>query len=79
MEWLLTSNTASARVLRTIIQGLLALIPTIVNVYAEYMPLWATAVMVPVIMCIISPIMAEIGKAIDNNGGAGANKIGGTE
>lgn len=75
MEWLLTSNSAGARVLRTIIQGLIGLIPAITNYYAAYMPDWVGVVLVPVIMCILSPIMAEIGRAIEKD----SVSVGGTE
>lgn len=76
MEWLLTSNEASARVLRTIIQGLIALIPSICNYYAPFMPDWFGVILVPVIMCILSPLMAEIGSAMQEDPGL---KVGGSE
>lgn len=76
MEWLLTSNKASARVLRTIIQGLIALIPSICNYYAPFMPDWFGVILVPVIMCILSPVMAEIGSAMQEDPGL---KVGGSE
>ena len=79
MQWLLTSNDASARILRTVIQGILALIPGIFNFYLPYMPDWCGVVLVPVIMCILSPVMYELGKAIQEHGGAEDPKIGGSE
>lgn len=65
MEWLLTNNTWNARLMRTIIQGILALVPGIINFYLPYMPEWCGIIVAPVIMCILSPIMAEIGRAIE--------------
>lgn len=64
MEWLLTANTWNARLMRTILQGILALIPGIINYYLPYMPEWCGIVVAPVIMCILSPFMAELGKVI---------------
>lgn len=64
MEWLLTSNSANARVLRTVIQGIIAVIPSILNYYAPFMPDWFSVILVPAIMCILSPVMAELGAAI---------------
>lgn len=65
MEWLLTANDASARIIRTIVQGVLASIPGIINYFIPYMPEWTAVVFVPLLMCIISPIMAELGNAIE--------------
>lgn len=81
MNWFLTSNDPGARVTRTIVQGIIALIPGILNFYLPYMPDWCAIVLVPVIMCILSPVMAEIGKAIDENGGSYEDniKIGGSK
>lgn len=79
MEWFLTSNTAKARLLRTIVQGILALLPEIFNYYLAYMPEWCGIILVPVLMCIISPCMAELGKAIKEHGGSFDEKIGGSE
>lgn len=67
MEWLLTSNTWNARLTRTIVQGILALVPGIINYYLPYMPEWCAIIAAPVLMCILSPIMAEIGRAIERD------------
>lgn len=64
MEWFLNSNMPQARILRTIVSGILSLIPGIMNYYLPYMPEWCGIIAAPVIMCILSPIMAELGKAI---------------
>ena len=69
MNNFLTSNAPSMRLLRSIIQGVLALIPGIINFYLPYMPEWVGLVIAPVIMCILSPIMAELGNAIEKHGG----------
>ena len=69
MNWLLTSNSANARVLRTIIQGIIGLIPAICNYYADFMPDWFGVILIPVIMCVLSPIMAEIGTSLESERG----------
>ena len=79
MEWFLTSNEAGARVLRTITQGILALVPGVLNYYLPYMPEWCGIIVAPVIMCILSPIMAEIGKAIEEHGSSYDRTVGGTD
>lgn len=78
METLLTSNTWNARLMRTMAQGILALVPGILNYYLPYMPEWCGIVAVPVIMCILSPIMAELGKAIAKDEATDAT-VGGTD
>lgn len=76
MEWLLASNSASARVLRTIIQGVIGLMPALFNYYSQFMPEWFGVVLVPIIMCILSPIMAEIGSVVKDKSDL---KVGGSE
>lgn len=71
MNWFLTSNDASARVLRTMVQGVISLIPGVINYFAPFMPEWCGVVLAPILMCFLSPLMAEIGVAIENHGGAG--------
>lgn len=72
MERFLTSNTTSAKLARTIVQGLIALVPEILNFYLPYMPGWCGVVLVPTIMCILSPLMAELGKRIADDASVGA-------
>ena len=78
LDRFLTANTTGMRVWRTIIQGIIALIPGILNYYLPYMPEWCGIVLVPIIMAILSPIMAEIGKAIEKDG-TSDSQIGGAE
>ncbi len=67
MEWFLRSNSTGARVLRTIIQGLLAVLvsalPEIVGLF-KLDPVVQSAI-VAGLMAILSPIMAELGKAVE--------------
>ena len=66
-EWLLTNNSTGARILRTIIQGLLGVIvaelPEIVGLFN--VPDWVQAMIVAAIMAILSPIMSELGKHVE--------------
>lgn len=66
-EWFLTSNSTGARILRTIVQGILGVLvaelPEIVGLF-NLQP-WLQATIVALVMAILSPIMAEIGKHIE--------------
>ena len=68
MRWLLNSNTAGARLLRTIIQGLLGVLATyladiigLFDVQPEIAGVIAAAV-----MAILSPIMSKLGEVSEN-------------
>lgn len=67
MEWLLRSNNTWARLLRTIIQGILGVLiaelPEIVGLFN--IPDYIQAIIVAVMMAILSPIMAELGKQVE--------------
>lgn len=63
VEWFLRSNDAMARLCRTILQGilgvLLANIDVLFNAWAidpTYKPM-----LVAIVMCVLSPIMKELG------------------
>jgi len=67
MEWLLRSNSTGARILRTLIQGvlgvLIAELPELVGLFQ--IPDWLQALIVALVMAILSPIMAELGKTVE--------------
>ena len=67
MEWLLRSNSTGARILRTLIQGvlgvLIAELPELIGLID--MPSWLQALIVALVMAILSPIMAELGKTVE--------------
>lgn len=74
MNWFFESNSASARVLRTIVQGVIGAVISYLLVIATTMPdIWGLLI-IPVIMAILSPIMAEIGKRMEDE-----PKVGGSE
>lgn len=76
MQWFFHSNEANARLLRTIVQGVIGALIAALTYYVAFMPEWAVVVVVPVVMAILSPIMAEIGKG---DGSDDSYKIGGSE
>lgn len=67
MEWLLRSNNTWARLLRTLIQGILGVLvaelPNIVGLLN--IPDYIQGIIVAVVMAILSPIMAELGKHVE--------------
>ena len=67
MEWFLRSNTTGARVLRTVVQGILAVIISIVPDLVGLIDLDPAfqAALVALIMAVLSPIMSEIGKGVE--------------
>ena len=74
MEWFFTSNDTSARLLRTIIQGVLGVFCSYLSVLALNAPEFVALFVIPLVMAILSPIMAEIGKSLEHE-----EKIGGSE
>lgn len=65
IRWLFESNAASARLLRTIIQGVLAVVVSYLSTLAANAPEIVAMLVIPIVMAILSPIMAEIGKTLD--------------
>ncbi len=65
----LTSNSAVMRLLRTIVQGVIGvIIANLDNIIGTFEMSPATkTIIVGVVMAILSPIMAEIGKNLPNN------------
>ena len=67
MEWFLRSNSTWARILRTIVQGLLGVLvaelPEIVGLFN--IPDAVQAVIVAVVMAVLTSIMSELGKYVE--------------
>ena len=67
IEWFLRSNSMWARLLRTVVQGLLGVLvaelPELIGLLN--IPAYLQAIIVAVIMAILSPIMAELGKYVE--------------
>ena len=63
-EWL-TSNEAKYRLARTIVQGVIGVIIANIDLILGYVVFdpQARAVIVALVMAVLSPIMAEIGRA----------------
>ena len=62
IKWFFESNDASARVLRTIVQGVLGVLISYLGTIATNAPEVVSLLVIPCVMAILSPIMAEIGK-----------------
>jgi len=71
MEWFLRSNSTGARILRTIAQGILGVIVAILPDLIGLIDLNPTfqAALVALVMAILSPIMSEIGKHVEEVNG----------
>lgn len=67
IRWFFESNTPGARVLRTIVQGIIGVIISYLGVVATNSPEIVSMLIIPIVMAILSPIMAEIGKALDKD------------
>lgn len=68
IKWFFESNDASARVLRTIVQGVLGVLISYLGTVATNAPEVVSLLVIPCVMAILSPIMAEIGKHISDGG-----------
>lgn len=80
MSWFFESNDTSARVLRTMVQSVLGVIVGYLTAIASTMSDFIGMLVIPVVICICSVIMSEIGKHMDNDATADQSlKIGGTE
>lgn len=66
-EWLLRSNSTGARVLRTVLQGVISVflsaLPEIIGLFN--MDPVVQSLVVAALMAILSPIMAELGKGVE--------------
>lgn len=74
MEKFLTGNEWSWRLARTVVQGVLGVIVANVDLLvgcAVLDPTWR-ALVVALVMAVLSPMMAELGRALPEGGGSGA-------
>lgn len=76
MNWFFESNSTGARLMRTIVQGVIGVLISYLTVIAGDAPEIVSLLIIPLVMAILSPIMGWIGglerKADDY-------KIGGSE
>ena len=72
MDWFLNSNSTWARILRTLVQGLLGVLVAELQELVGLLNINDTlqAVIVAVVMAILSPIMSELGKHVEEVMGA---------
>ncbi len=76
MNTFLTSNEAKYRLARTILQGLIGVLVANIDAIMGYAVLDPTqrAIIVPVVMAILSPIMAALGESSTYNATTGGIK-----
>ena len=77
IRWFFESNDNNARLLRTIVQGILGVAVSALGYYGASAPEWVAVIVVPVVMAVLSPVMAEIGKKIAED--SNTDKLGGTD
>lgn len=68
LDHFLNCNDASCRIARTIVQGVLAVIVANLDTIMGYVGLDASTktILVALIMAVLTPIMAEIGKHVES-------------
>lgn len=70
MNWFLESNDSLARLCRTIAQGVIAVIIAYLTTVSNSVPEIVSLLVIPIVMAILSPIMALIGaKEAENQKG----------
>lgn len=81
MNTFLTSNKASYRLGRTILQGLIGVLIANIDLLAGQVILDPAqrAIVVPVVMAILSPIMSALGESLTYNAAEGGLKDDGKE
>lgn len=77
IKWFFESNDNNARLLRTIVQGILGVVVSALSYYGAAAPEWVAVIVVPIVMAVLSPVMAEIGKKIEED--TKIDKLGGTD
>lgn len=75
IRWFFEANDTSARLLRTIVQGILGVAASAVSYYAASAPEWVAVIVAPLVMAVLSPIMGEISKTLRTE----ETQIGGTD
>lgn len=61
MKWFFESNDTSARLLRTIVQGVIGVVISYLTVLAGNSSEIVALLIIPVVMAVLSPIMGAIG------------------
>ena len=73
-SWFFDSNSTGARLVRTIVQGVLGVVVSYLTVIAANAPEIVSLLVIPVVMAILSPIMAEIGNVINKDDDGAPNE-----
>lgn len=79
MKWFFESNEPSARLLRTIVQACIGVLIGYLTAIAPMMPDIVAMLVIPLVMAVLSPIMAEIGKHLEDEHDDPHYKVGGTD
>lgn len=79
MTWFFESNSPAARVMRTIVQGVIGVIISYLSIVAVNAPEIVSLLIIPIVMAILSPIMGWIGGLETKSEPEDDPKIGGTE
>lgn len=61
IKWILSDNSSYAKCARTIIQGVIAVIISVITFYSTTAPEWVSICICPTLMAILSPLMAILG------------------
>lgn len=78
IRWFFESNDTAARLLRTIVQGVLGVLVSYLSILATNAPEIVALLIIPVVMAVLSPIMGAIGGTLDKESTEGQH-IGGSD
>lgn len=62
LKWFLADNSAEAKMVRTIAQGVVGAVASAVTYYAGSAPEFVAVAICPVVMAMLSPVMAYLGE-----------------
>lgn len=79
MKWFFESNDTAARLLRTIVQGVLGVIVSYLTILAGNSSEIVALLIIPLVMAILSPIMGAIGTTERAPEEQDKTKLGGTD
>lgn len=62
LNWFLADNSAEAKLARTVAQGALGAVASAITYYAAMAPEFVAVAVCPVVMAVLSPVMAYLGE-----------------
>lgn len=63
LKWFLSDNSAEAKLARTCAQGVVGAVASAVTYYAAAAPEFVAVAVCPIVMAVLSPVMAYLGSA----------------